>query len=225
MTTHTAPVPIRSDTTGAAAPSAPAATVHTLKVTLRDVEPEVSRVVQVPSDIALDKLAETLVDTMGWEGDHLHIFTARRTNTKYWSTRWDDGDSGHEDEAQHRLGDILHRPGMKMDWEYDLGDSWHHDIVVMSVTSADSETTLPRCVDGTGACPPEDCGGPWGYTDLLHALNTPTHPRHGEAADLLGASFDPEHFNAAEHADNRADNQRILDALNDLEPFPVSWLE
>ena len=156
MTSRTAPTSTDRAATAVCEGRVPTSTVHTLKITLRGMEPEVSRVVEVPSDITLDKLAEALIDAMGWLGGHLHIFTVRRTGTKYWPTRWDDwNDSGHEDETEHRLGDILYRSRMKMNWEYDLGACWHHEIVVVSIAPSSDGVVLPRCVGRTGDCPPD----------------------------------------------------------------------
>jgi len=85
-----------------------------------------------------------------------------------------------------------------MEWEYDMGDSWNHDIVVQSIAPAGPGATLPRCTDGGGACPPEDCGGAWGYADLADALGNAGHPRHGEAVEILGEGYDPSHFRPPE---------------------------
>lgn len=45
--------------------------------------------------------------------------------------------------------------------------------------------------------PPEDCGGPYGYVELLAALAYPAHPQHRELTEWVGGDFDPERFDAA----------------------------
>ncbi len=67
---------------------------------------------------------------------------------------------------------------------------------------ADSVRTAPACVDGRRACPPEDCGGTWGYRDLLEILTDPTHPEHDERREWIGRPFDPEAFDPGEFKDN-----------------------
>ena len=52
----------------------------------------------------------------------------------------------------------------------------------------------PRCTKGSRACPPEDCGGPWGYGDFLEAIQTPGHESHEEMLEWVGGEFDPEAF-------------------------------
>ncbi|MCY3806052.1 MAG: plasmid pRiA4b ORF-3 family protein [bacterium] len=171
------------------------ATIHTLKVTLRDVSPPVWRLLEVPSDMTLGDLSGALVRTMGWEGYHLHVFTA--DGTACWPAGNDDW-SDYEDEARYRVGDVLPRSRMTMDWEYDMGDSWSHEIVVQSIAPAGSGATLPRCIDGSGACPPEDCGGAWGFADLIDAVGDADHPRDDEAIETLGESYDPSYFRPPE---------------------------
>ena len=79
-------------------------------------------------------------------------------------------------------------------YQYDFGDSWEHGIRVSQVAEPAAGTTYPRCVAGERACPPEDCGGAWGYTELLDALANPRHERHEELLEWVGGSFDPAEF-------------------------------
>ena len=60
----------------------------------------------------------------------------------------------------------------------------------------------PACVAGRRNCPPEDCGGGWGYQQLLAVLGDPAHPRRHEWLEMLGDDFDPEAF-TVEAADAR----------------------
>jgi hypothetical protein len=50
-------------------------------------------------------------------------------------------------------------------------------------------------VAGQRCCPPEDCGGPQGFAELLQALQDVNHPSHDEACEWLG-DFIPESFSA-----------------------------
>ena len=172
------------------------ATIHPLKVSLRDVSPPVWRMLEVPSETTLGELSDVLVMAMGWEGYHLHAFTA--DGTIYWPVSRDDWFDDREDETRHRIGEVLPQSGMTMEWEYDMGDSWAHDIVVQAVAPADPGARQPRCTDGSGACPPEDCGGVWGYAELVGAVSDSGHPRHGEAVEILGEGYDPSYFRPPE---------------------------
>jgi len=47
-------------------------------------------------------------------------------------------------------------------YEYDLGDSWRHDILVEGIFQLEKELAHPVCVDGKRSASPEDCGGTGG---------------------------------------------------------------
>ncbi len=58
----------------------------------------------------------------------------------------------------------------------------------------DPTIRYPVCVTGKRACPPEDCGGVWGYVELLEALASPDHPEHTSMIEWAGDDFDAEAF-------------------------------
>jgi len=57
-------------------------------------------------------------------------------------------------------------------------------------------------VKGKRACPPEDIGGPWGYTDFIETVLEPAHPEHEDMVEWVGGEFDPEAFNIDEINEN-----------------------
>jgi hypothetical protein len=75
---------------------------------------------------------------------------------------------------------------------------WGHEIVLEEVLPATPEGVLPYCVAGKGACPPVECGGPWGYDELKAALANPRHVDHENVLDWLKQCsyhpFDPKAF-------------------------------
>lgn len=170
-------------------------TVHTLRITLRGVEPLVWRRIVVASEIKLSALAPVLEAAMGWYGDHLHQFEA--SGKRYGDP---DPDWGARviDERGRKLAGVLPTVGAKLRFDYDFGDGWEHDVVVEAVEPVERGVTYPLCLAGARACPPDDCGGPWGYGELLEALANPRHPDHEDRVDWIGEEFDPEHFDAVE---------------------------
>jgi hypothetical protein len=50
----------------------------------------------------------------------------------------------------------------------------------------------PVCLAGERAGPPEDCGGPQGYTDLLYVLKNRKHPDHARMLEWVGGKWDAE---------------------------------
>lgn len=66
--------------------------------------------------------------------------------------------------------------------------------MIEKILCADPKKKYAVCLDGENACPPEDCGGIWGYYELLEAVNNPNHEEHQEMLDWLGGQFDPGRF-------------------------------
>lgn len=97
-----------------------------------------------------------------------------------------------------------------MTYLYDFGDQWVHDIRVESRPYRKRGKRHPRVLDGRGACPPEDCGGPEIY-EVLVKLARGKGPVKGEprewgigrmrAREELGRGFDARHFDLAEAND------------------------
>lgn len=66
-----------------------------------------------------------------------------------------------------------------------------HDIAVETVLEPAAGLTYPVCTGGKRSCPPEDCGGVWGYQNLLAALSNPDTADGEELVDMY-EGFDPE---------------------------------
>ena len=91
------------------------------------------------------------------------------------------------------LRDVLEDVGGKtICYIYDFGDNWEHVIRVERILDAIPGLTYPRLLKASGACPPEDVGGPWGYAEFLEALADPEHERHRDMVRWHGGQFDPE---------------------------------
>jgi glutathione S-transferase len=185
-------------TAGPPGRSVPAAEVYQLKITLRGVsKPPVWRRVTVPAALTLDLLHEVIQRAMGWAGSHLHVFT---TPWAQYGLR--DPELGHADERRVTVQELLAEPGDKVRYTYDFGDDWEHDIVLEHVVPAGSGAASPACLAGKGACPPEDCGGIWGYARLKEIMADPDDIEHQDMLEWLGldsaTEFDPAEFRPGE---------------------------
>ena len=67
---------------------------------------------------------------------------------------------------------------------YDYGDDWEHDIKLEKILISDPKSKYPLCTGGKRACPPEDCGGVWGYYDFLEIIMDPSHERYEDILEL-----------------------------------------
>ena len=164
--------------------------VYQLKITLRDIKPPAWRRVQV-KDCSLAKLHDIIQTCMGWDGYHLHAF---EVGGEQYSEPDPDGIMETEDERTVKLSQVVTGGIKKFSYVYDFGDNWDHIIQVEKTLEPEAGVRYPRCTAGKRACPPEDCGGPWGYGDVLDAIQNPEHEQHGDLKEWVGGEFDPEEF-------------------------------
>jgi hypothetical protein len=169
-----------------------------LKLSLRGVsKPPIWRRLLVPADMSLDRLHDVIQTSMGWTDTHLHVFS-----TAAGDYGVPDPELGFRNERNARLAQFLKQQGDRVQYVYDFGDGWEHDIVLEQRVDPGPGVRLPGCLAGNGACPPEDSGGPWGYADLKDALADARHRDHHHMVDWLGPEraeqFDPAACDLAE---------------------------
>ncbi|MBV9313421.1 MAG: plasmid pRiA4b ORF-3 family protein [Pseudonocardia sp.] len=184
-------------------------TVHTIKITLRSSRPPIWRRLEVPSRMSLDQLHDIIQVSFGWGNYHMWDFETAMG-------RYGEADPDLEilSAASRTLDDVLPSVGDRLRYTYDFGDSWEHDVLVEAISPASPGTAYPRCVTGRRACPPEDCGGIWGYVELLHVLADPGHENHEHRLRWLGLDsadqFDPEAFDLDQTNRNLAGLAQVL---------------
>jgi hypothetical protein len=166
------------------------------KITLLGIAPSIWRRIQVP-DCTLADLHEYIQAAFGWENYHLHLFEIEGVQFSQPAPDGDDFDVDFEDETDILLSNLLPKSNLKARWiyEYDFGDGWRHEILFEGFPPKDSKAKSPICLEGERACPPEDCGGPWGYGDYLAAIADLQHEQHAEMMEWRGP-FDPSVFDA-----------------------------
>jgi hypothetical protein len=89
-----------------------------------------------------------------------------------------------------RLRDVLRLRTATIDYLYDFGDCWDHQLTVANIRTGDPDLSYPRYIAGERNSPPEDCGGIPGFYQTLDAAADPTHPNHAEAKKWLN-DYDP----------------------------------
>ena len=171
------------------------ANICQIKVTLEDSKPPIWRRLLVRSDVTLADLHRIIQAAMGWSGYHLHQFIVGQT---YYGEPHPDYGSEMRDERRIKLNQIVSREGAKFRYEYDFGDSWLHQVLVEKILPPEPGQHYPLCIKGSRACPPEDVGGIWGYSDFLEAIQDPDHPEHDEYLEWAGGEFDPAAFDLDE---------------------------
>ncbi len=175
-----------------------AKSIARLKIALRDVAPAVTRRIEIPLSLRLDRLHLALQAAMGWTNSHLYEFRVRDMG---WGEPDPDWGSDRLDARKTSLLDVLEDTGAKsLRYLYDFGDGWEHTIKIERIVEAVPGMDYPRLMEAAGRCPPEDVGGPWGYRDFLAAIADPGHERHAECKEWIDEPFDPGTADTEGHA-------------------------
>lgn len=174
--------------------------IYQFKIALEGIKPAIWRRIQVLGSYSFWDLHVAIQDAMGWEDCHLHEFEILNPKT------------GEKDligaPVDSEWGEVDVLPGWKTPlslyfspsnkkaiYEYDFGDSWEHKVSLEKVLPLELGAKYPKCLAGERSCPPEDCGGVWGYEELLEIIKDPNHEEYKERVEWLGRSFNPEDFN------------------------------
>jgi hypothetical protein len=146
----------------------------------------------MPGSMTLADLHLAIQITMGWGDCHLHDFDVG-------GEQYGDPNTTDDVASERRLTlNALVKSGVtRFAYTYDFGDDWEHAILIEKAPPANDAKAYPACVGGKRNGPPEDCGGVWGYAELLEILANPAHPQHEEQLEWVGGEFDPKAFSVA----------------------------
>jgi hypothetical protein len=181
--------------------------VYQFRIELRDIEPKIWRVIQVPETYTFWDFHVAIQDAMGWLDCHLHEFTVTDPITR---KKVIIGTPTEEEEGffivetipgwKVMIADGFSKRNKKAYYCYDFGDDWQHIIKLEKILPKDKEQTYPRCIAGERACPPEDCGSTPGYEEIVDMLKNPEpdNEEYQEMMKWLGGSYDPEYFDCSE---------------------------
>ncbi|MFW2853392.1 plasmid pRiA4b ORF-3 family protein [Sphingomonas sp. TX0543] len=164
--------------------------IATVRIELKDSDPPIWRVVEVPTSITLKVLHDIVQAAMGWLDYHLwELVIDGQTYGLPMDDDW--GTAPRKIAARTRLRDVLAPGTTRIDYTYDFGDNWEHSLIVSDARSGDPGTVYPRFIEDARACPPEDCGGIPGFYEMLEARADPNHPDHAEITEWLDG-YDPD---------------------------------
>jgi hypothetical protein len=134
-------------------------------------KPPVWRKVAVPANFTFLMFHNVIQTAFGWEDYHLFEFKDKeyRGNIRISTPAEDDFFapeffSDIKDSSKVKLKDIFSDNVRNLFYIYDFGDGWMHEITLESITDDKQKDAV--CLSGKGACPPEDCGGIYGYKDI-----------------------------------------------------------
>lgn len=198
-----------------------------LRIKLNKAPVPIWREIKVPSNISIEFFSWVICDAMGWDNEHLHLFrvkdrmyknkACRREEEKY---SWGVSRIQTLASEDYPISVLFEEEKVRVKYEYDFGDSWEHDIWLKGVREYEPHEK-PRLLlhKGVGACPPEDCGGVWGYSDLLEiSAKKRKSAEERERLEWYGIDkrFDP----------NKFDIEKAQMYLDDLwEEGDFDWIE
>ena len=171
---------------------------YQLRIVLLRTKPPIWRRVLVPPSMHLDTLHYLIQVVMGWQDSHLHMFMKDKRRYSIPNPWGNDfrmpGTPRDLDERKYRIGQLLKREKDWMTYMYDFGDSWEHKVTLQKILPYDPAVRLPACIGGRRQCPPEDCGGVWGFYEMREILEDPNARDHEHMKEWLGEPFDPDVF-------------------------------
>jgi hypothetical protein len=167
-----------------------------LDLELVGVQPRIWRRLRMPADASLRDLHDAIQILFSWDDLHLHVFDVGhheygpRPEEEWEREQWAGDDEGIS------VARALSEARGPVDYWYDFGDDWRVTITPRGAVEAPGPATAV-CLDGERAGPPEDCGGPEAYQQLLDraAGRAPAVP---DDAAGLPDGFDPAAFDAGE---------------------------
>lgn len=174
-------------------------TVYQFRVTLQDSKPPIWRRIQVPESYTFWDLHVAIQDAVGWCDYHLHEFEMANPSTGSAvriGTPYEDAEDVLPEEKQ-KIADYFSLENPVAYYVYDFGDNWEHKVELEKILPREN-IDYPVCIKGKRACPPEDCGGIWGYAEFLKIISDPGHEEYEDMMEWIGGEFDSEHFDVSE---------------------------
>jgi hypothetical protein len=176
--------------------------IYQFKITLKHIKPPVWRRIQVPENYSFWDLHVAIQDAMGWTDSHLHGFILKNPMTGFQEEIGSPGEVPFHDKSslptEKKISRYFNADNPKALYVYDFGDDWEHEVLLEKILPLIKDIEYPVCIGGKRSCPPDDCGGPLGYMDLLEIIADPGHEEYEEMIEWLGEEFNPGHFNSKE---------------------------
>ncbi len=170
---------------------------YDLDIELRDVAPRVWRRVKVPADLSLADLHQVVQTLMRWLDHHLHVFEIAGSEYGPRPEQEWDGEEWAGDDKDITVAQALRKSQGAFEYVYDFSDEWRLRISAVAEAAASSAMAI-ECVAGARAAPPEDCGGPAAYQELIRTWSSKGRREVAkEMREWLPRNFDPDRFDVA----------------------------
>jgi hypothetical protein len=165
-------------------------TRYTLKVFLYEISPQIWRRFTISGSATFAELHDTLQIAMGWEDKQPHEFRyGKGRNLTNVIAKADEDivvEGKFTDEKELTIDKFLSHKKVptRILYRYDFLEDWVHELVFEKQEELEGgETVVSELLEGERACPPEDCGGTWGYMSALEG-----------DVDWMDDEYSPENF-------------------------------
>ncbi|MER6076114.1 plasmid pRiA4b ORF-3 family protein [Streptomyces sp. NPDC001817] len=190
---------------------------YQLKIALRNTSPPIWRRVTLPADTSLGCLHTVIQTCFGWHDEHLHAFTEPSSGHQFvdLDSPMDRDPDRDFDEESASVAEVLPYEGGRLEYTYDFGDEWRHQITLEKTLPASDGDRRVHCTGGRRAMPyAEDIGGVGGLQAVLDAVTDRAAPAPEPWTDLIETlrqeGFDPVSF----------DHEALDRELAELDPQP-----
>lgn len=177
--------------------------ICTLHLKVAHCRPLIWRRLLVRESMWLSRLHDAIQVAFDWYDYQTHLFTVGELRFGNPVKR---DDWVVEDDRDVTLADLGIEGRGSLTYLYQFDEGWTVDITVEGLHSPRKGVKYPKCVVGERAGPPEDCGGPDAYHDMLACIKEPDTELGREWLEWLGPDYDPA----------VCDLNRINQALNKL---------
>ena len=172
-------------------------TTLSFRIHLFGTEPLVTRTFKVSAKTTMYELHHIIQVVMGWTNSHLYQFNVGEEVIA--DTRLVDDELGPVTDVKGvMVTQVFTKVGTTITYEYDFGDGWMHHLELVEISTHPIDEVLPQFIGGENACPPENCGGTYGFKELKEILMNPKHPEFKSTKRWVGNKFDPMHFDIIE---------------------------
>lgn len=175
--------------------------IYQLTFQLKDCKPKVWRRVHVYSTTPLSDLHQIIQTVMGWSNSQNHRFM--KDGRYYFASTPKEETPIIKSYMDIRLSTMLRIEGEALEYEYDFNNRWIHEIKLERIIPMSKEATIPLCVTGRLACPPENCSGITEYEKIYDVLTDETHPEFSVFKEKVDSGYSPKVF------DKKMVNQRL----------------
>lgn len=184
-----------------------------LRISISETDPLIWRQLVLPENATVAELHAAIQCAFDWKNAHLYAVAGHdQAGKKRIITRVaedDDAPEGAEEASGVELRELFDsgKPGKSsLEYDYDFGDNWTHEIEVVGPTLIQESTIT--CTGGAMRGPLEDSGGVYGYANIVRAVGDTKHPEHDDMVGWL-------EWVTSERADRFDPTAFDLEAVND----------